>query len=845
MLETLTILPMAPGTRSRRTDVLHRATPVLLPKPNQRQTTLDQHLHSVGVRPRSAGTRPPPALQQPLQQSQQRAPRQQQQKQQQRRQQPQSQLQASQLQQQQLSFAIAAPTRSIQNILNHANSMGSMSAARPKRKIAADDDESTAKLATNGHVGGSGRRSDQFDSRVDAGTDADDSDNALDSALRKRPRLAVEIVDVAKSPGLQSPPGALAPAPPPNKAGAAIKTNTNTAGSNSLAAAVPIAPFPNTASTTTPTTSSAPHSASTPATASTHTPTRRPIAARQHPAIPATHRAPVLDRATRDNATTSTSTTSSSLHKHAVPPAAPSPIPLPSDAARSHRLNSGRSVPKPASQLATKPPKEKAVNGFKQELKALQVSTAEAEAVAATRGPREGGRKLRSQEATRFKSDLAAYFPDYDEVIGNEPKEEHILNIDTPIIFVESTPAHPATNLPTSTISTPLAASLRSSDRAGSVRVKGYGDKLFYDVFDSHVLDFTFLGNQHKSKGTVDPLPDSYFEAHHKRAERLERSIRNTEKGRAQHEKDQIMRLLEGLQGPDWLRTMGVSGITESKKKTFEPAREHFIRGSRAILEKFRLWSVEEKRRKLEKDRAHALEVKAREAAADAAAAHTHGRGKAKADNTASKSSRGRRDLGGKALGKRATRKSLDDSDVAGQPDDEVHDDEEAAEDAGDDEAAEEDEVDDDSQPDSSDFDAVIAQQLREEALARSRLASKAAASANKRRKPNRAAKQDAPPSPTSPLARPPSPSQPPDEVTSFFRKRYQRDAALSRGRRKGRTVMAWGQPVPEPAETDFSLPGEILNQTGVAGRGRRGGARTGARGRGGARGGVRGVGRK
>jgi hypothetical protein len=33
------------------------------------------------------------------------------------------------------------------------------------------------------------------------------------------------------------------------------------------------------------------------------------------------------------------------------------------------------------------------------------------------------GRKLRSQEATRFKSELSAYFPDYDEVIGNEPKE--------------------------------------------------------------------------------------------------------------------------------------------------------------------------------------------------------------------------------------------------------------------------------------------------------------------------------------------------------------------------------------------------------------------------------------
>jgi hypothetical protein len=46
------------------------------------------------------------------------------------------------------------------------------------------------------------------------------------------------------------------------------------------------------------------------------------------------------------------------------------------------------------------------------------------------------GRKLRSQEATRFKSELSAYFQDYDEVIGNEPKETRknsaILSIATP-----------------------------------------------------------------------------------------------------------------------------------------------------------------------------------------------------------------------------------------------------------------------------------------------------------------------------------------------------------------------------------------------------------------------------
>jgi hypothetical protein len=101
-------------------------------------------------------------------------------------------------------------------------------------------------------------------------------------------------------------------------------------------------------------------------------------------------------------------------------------------------------------------------------------------------------------------------------------------------------------------------------------------------------------------------LTDEYFEFIHRKPERQEKSIRNTDKGRAQHEKDQVIRLLEGLQGHDWLKLMGVSGITESKRKDYEPAREHFIRGCESIIEKFRIWRDEEKRRKLEKEVAQA-----------------------------------------------------------------------------------------------------------------------------------------------------------------------------------------------------------------------------------------------
>lgn len=62
-------------------------------------------------------------------------------------------------------------------------------------------------------------------------------------------------------------------------------------------------------------------------------------------------------------------------------------------------------------------------NGIQHELDRLQPSGADASSVA-----KDQGRKLRSQEATRFKSELSAYFPDYDEVIGNDPKEHRMFH---------------------------------------------------------------------------------------------------------------------------------------------------------------------------------------------------------------------------------------------------------------------------------------------------------------------------------------------------------------------------------------------------------------------------------
>ena len=99
-----------------------------------------------------------------------------------------------------------------------------------------------------------------------------------------------------------------------------------------------------------------------------------------------------------------------------------------------------------------------------------------------------------------------------------------------------------------------------------------------------------------------DPLNDAFYLKSHRRAERQEKQLRNIEKERAMHEKVQLERLLDGLKGHDWLRVMGISGITDGEKKAFEPKRDHFIREVQTLLTKFREWKEEEKRRKVEKE---------------------------------------------------------------------------------------------------------------------------------------------------------------------------------------------------------------------------------------------------
>lgn len=101
-----------------------------------------------------------------------------------------------------------------------------------------------------------------------------------------------------------------------------------------------------------------------------------------------------------------------------------------------------------------------------------------------------------------------------------------------------------------------------------------------------------------------DPLGEDVYLKTHSKAERHEKQMKNGDRERAQHEKYQLEKLLDDLRGPDWLKTLGITGITDTEKKRYEPKRLLFIRETQALIDKFKRWKEEEKRRKLEKEQA-------------------------------------------------------------------------------------------------------------------------------------------------------------------------------------------------------------------------------------------------
>jgi hypothetical protein len=369
-------------------------------------------------------------------------------------------------------------------------------------------------------------------------------------------------------------------------------------------------------------------------------------------------------------------------------------------------------------------------------------------------------RTLRSQDGgSRLKSDLTIYFPNYDDIIADAPKQPgrsprscsnlrlhalttpEFLEPDTPIYIVDEAFKSPK---PCNASSTPiprLSISPTRSRKKSNASITN-GVALNTSQKQSHrtstsfaVLDYSSSARHNPTLPTLDPLADTHFFTAHRRAERKEKQLRNIEKERAMHEKVQLERLLEGLQGPDWLKVMGITGVTDGERKDWEPKRDYFVAEVKALVDKFRIWKEEEKRLKMEREA---------------------------------------------ALLAREEEEEEVETPEGEDPEDDV--------------------------PNYMDVDAWAALQLQTEANA---TASKHPPSSSQTYPRNRRARskpQHHPPPP--PLA--PVPLEPPKPFTSFYAKPHLRELALSKARH-GRNVTAFGHPLPEPREEEFALPEEYL----------------------------------
>ncbi|KAL8898497.1 MAG: hypothetical protein Q9192_002055 [Flavoplaca navasiana] len=217
-------------------------------------------------------------------------------------------------------------------------------------------------------------------------------------------------------------------------------------------------------------------------------------------------------------------------------------------------------------------------------------------------------RSLRSHGGSRFKSELALYFADYDEILSDEPKENEFLKSATRIYIVDEpyAPSTPTTIPPSvhnhGTVVAHPGSSGNDKTINGNVQSTDQPESHRFRLNNAERLDFSAL-ERHSRHITEDPLADQVYFKAHRRAERGEKQHRNREKESAQHEQSQLERILEELKGQAWLKTMGITGITDSERKSYEPKRTIFIQRVTTLLDKFRAWKEEEKRRKAERER--------------------------------------------------------------------------------------------------------------------------------------------------------------------------------------------------------------------------------------------------
>jgi hypothetical protein len=208
---------------------------------------------------------------------------------------------------------------------------------------------------------------------------------------------------------------------------------------------------------------------------------------------------------------------------------------------------------------------------------------------------KEDKRTLRSQDdGPRLKSELAIYFPNYEDIMFDVPREEEFLNADTTLYIKDDPPASIKVKEKPSKANTNGRRTSHNPTLATPQRANS-------EFNGSSVLDLDFAYKTLPDH-PEDPLTDAHFFKSHRRAERKEKQLRNIERERAMHEKVQLERILDGLQGHDWLKVLGITGVTDGEAKRYDAKRAYFVAEVKALVDKFRQWKEQEKKQRLEKD---------------------------------------------------------------------------------------------------------------------------------------------------------------------------------------------------------------------------------------------------
>ncbi|OJJ32051.1 hypothetical protein ASPWEDRAFT_53757 [Aspergillus wentii DTO 134E9] len=366
--------------------------------------------------------------------------------------------------------------------------------------------------------------------------------------------------------------------------------------------------------------------------------------------------------------------------------------------------------------------------------------------------PKRERRSLRSHDGgSRARSELALYFGNYEQLLSLEPPKTEILTGHTTIKLVDD-------------LSKPPSAP-ESDTPFGNPLVQLHNCEVVEIPEPAEVTE-------------EDPLNEAFYFRAHRRVERQEKQLRNIERERAQHEKLQLDRLLDELRSNDWLRVMGITGVTDlEEKKLYEPKRDFFVKEISGVIDKFKIWKEEEKRRKLEKEKAPL-------------------RAEATSPETAPPEDDNNDVDNNHEEDPQTNGVALSDAQSYGEP------------------------------PDINDVDAWAARQLHQEArfaTAGKRQKTYSSASRRKSSKPTSSAAtatapepQKKPPPPPTSSSPPqlPLPPPPPDRpFTSFYPDPKTRAAALSPQNRKSQTRLAFGYPIPDMEEREFDLPPELVTK--------------------------------